>query len=82
VCDDKLTREFPLLMLLSFMNLKFTAVFDKFTDGISHTFPVHHSTKSFVKSYVSRVLKVVVVPTNCMVLKSYRDDHQRNSDID
>ena len=46
-----------------------------FTDGTSHTFPVHCGVKCFFKSCVSRVLQVVVVPTDCTVLKSCKDDH-------
>ena len=62
-------------MLVSFVNMTYTAVFDMVTDGTSHTFPVHPSMKCFFKSCVSRMLQVLVIPTNCMVLKSNGDYH-------
>ena len=41
VCDDKLRREFPIFMLVLFVNLTCTTVFDMWSDGMSHNFPLH-----------------------------------------
>ena len=37
-----LCREFPLLMLVSFVDLTCMTVFDMPSDGVSHTFPIHY----------------------------------------
>ena len=60
------------MVLVLFVDLTYMTVFDMGMDGTSHTSPVQFGMIRFFKSGVSRMLQVVVVPTNCMVLKSYR----------
>jgi hypothetical protein len=74
-CDDKISRELPILMLVSFVNLACTAVFDMWLDGTSHTFPMHCWMLCLFKTGVSRMLQVVVISANCWVLKNIGDDH-------
>ena len=64
-------------MLVPFIDLAFTTVFDIFPDGIVHTFPVHRSMEGFLKLGCTGVLEVVVVPTYCLGLESSRQNHDR-----
>jgi hypothetical protein len=41
--------------------------FDSFSDGIARTFPVHHGSHCLIETGVPRVLKVMVIPTDCPV---------------
>ena len=41
---DQFGGQFAILVFMSFIDLAFVTVFDIFTDGRSHTCPVHHST--------------------------------------
>jgi len=66
--------KFSVLVHVLFVNLTYTTVFDMHADGMSHTFPIKHGMKCFFESCMYRVLQIVVVPTDCMVLKSSGDD--------
>ena len=60
---------------MPFVYLAFMTVFDIFSDGRSHTFPIHRSMEYLIKRGHSRVLEVVMVPTYWSMSKGSRKDH-------
>ena len=66
---------FSILRFAQFVHLAFMTVFNIVSDGILHTFPVHCSAECLSETGRSRVLEVVVVPTDCSMLKGNQKDH-------
>ena len=60
---------------MQFVYLAFETVFDTFPGGILYTFPLQHSMECFLMLGRTGVLKVVVVPTYCLVVESSRQNH-------
>jgi len=67
-CYDQLWWNMSILLAVSLIHLARSARFDIFSDGMSHTFPIHHGSQRFLKTWVPRVLEVVVIPTDSPVL--------------
>jgi hypothetical protein len=55
---------FRLCLLFTWQDLQ---RFDVSPDGVAHTFIVHHGSHCLFKTQVTRVLEVVVVPSNSSV---------------